>query len=1564
MDVDYDTLYGLMAQQESGNRSYNKDGSLVTSPKGAQGKMQVMPDTNRDPGYGVRPAADDSEEERIRVGRDYFRAMVGVYGDTSKALAAYNFGPGNMDKVLAKHGDQWFDHVPEETQNYVRNIGGQYNGTTSPKLTSAYITSKGKPTFTKALERAQALSDYGTADVSTGGQPNSKFDSRFPVAPDQDVPALYPEDAARINKDNEQVGFNEAFFETMIDQTVTGAVAQVIRSGAPDPTFDAMSEENKNAMINAGVYGIDTLADYVLGSRNAQDFGERLQIAQERKEYMGRLANSGASATAGMLVGGMADPVAVVATVGAGAAVVAIRNAAILSRTAAMGRAALGGAVENVLAGQFVDDANNQRFSWGNLVEQGITGAALGSLGGLFHNVGEAKDASVRTALADAMREVSDRQLNKAVDEADLNTRAPDIDPSLPTEAVDIPNGPVDMAYSLEERRAQRLEQLEQQRADDAQFLRDNVTDPTDIAERRAAREALRDLKQVDEEAAKVRREIREREQATEQNTAKPKTSTVIEDENVKSGWAKLAEIEQTSNDALEVALAARLRNMLVNDVPVRKLTRAEMDAAVGGPSRGVGGFYHSAEGWVGIAPDATNANWVYLHELAHAATLDNFRHGLANPDTQLGKLAREIETLRTRALNKWEATKPKNTDAKIKSTGEAQQLQELVDYYLKNGEEFLAGLYSGNQKFLDLLQGIKLKNESLLTRVVAAVRKVLGLDAGETTAFLKALDLSERISVPHVYPQTPSSLAKLSVQARKSLPLSEREQKVADALDKIGETLDPAAKETVERGQKWLGDRPEFLKKGDTWAFSPGVALSASASRVARIAGSLLFENSLGSSKRTSSVSMNYELMQRGYRDRFLELIQPDLISMMTPGERARYQFWDGSRAALDRISTQVAEERLAHRAAVKAGIEYKSTAPEPIQRIARVMDNQVDKMTKEGVALGNEYADNVRGSGWVGFMPQVWKWEKFAEANRSDPAAWNSLRRNFTQQYIEMNVEPALKKLSDAGALPEEIEAVRARMLEQVEHQVDNRLAESIRDPESRTSFDANKFETMAAQLLTENFDGVNVTRDVASQFRKLLGEHVRDRSRTEFDLLREIDGVRLLDFVEHDVTSTVQHSAHRFAGQNAMAKAGFKDLTDFESLITLAQKDGASTTDIELLQFAGRAYGFLPMKAQDHPMLASLRNFVYAATMGKLGLANLADIAATATAVGMDGMLRTMGRLIGGESDLYKQIATRATGLLGQDYRIHRMTADVLPNGKALTGVGAGVLRVSQKAAQFTSFINGSNLVSKHLHKAFLPVLAEDLVNGIRGKDGGMTARRLADAGLSGDTVARIKAQLDKHEPTRKEGDAFAWDKWDDQEAADRLIEAMHRITYQTFQRTLVGEAPAWRSESAMGSLVGQFHTYGLTATEKQLGRNLAIQDSNAAVGALMSLTWGAFLFYARMENNMLGMSASERREYEKKNYTPVKITQGVLTYANISGIAADLAGAADIFVGNSYQGGNSSIAAFGYLGNVSRAANSAGKIATGDGEGKDTRNIIRVLPGGNWYGTMYLHNQLRE
>ena len=84
----------------------------AVSPVGARGLMQLMPSTAAD--LGVADSFDPAQN--IEGGAKYMRQLLDRYdGNWEKALAAYNGGMGNLDKL-------GMDKMPKESRDYVRKV--------------------------------------------------------------------------------------------------------------------------------------------------------------------------------------------------------------------------------------------------------------------------------------------------------------------------------------------------------------------------------------------------------------------------------------------------------------------------------------------------------------------------------------------------------------------------------------------------------------------------------------------------------------------------------------------------------------------------------------------------------------------------------------------------------------------------------------------------------------------------------------------------------------------------------------------------------------------------------------------------------------------------------------------------------------------------------------------------------------------------------------------------------------------------------------------------------------------------------------------------------------------------------------------------------------------------------------------------------------------------------------------------------------------------------------------------------------------------------------------------
>lgn len=105
----------VVADIESGGNP-----KAMNSKSGAAGLYGIMPSNAR--AYGIDPT-DPKASQGVATAllTDYFRRYK---GDRAKALAAYNWGPGNaknprLDADIAAHGDDWLRYAPSETREYL-----------------------------------------------------------------------------------------------------------------------------------------------------------------------------------------------------------------------------------------------------------------------------------------------------------------------------------------------------------------------------------------------------------------------------------------------------------------------------------------------------------------------------------------------------------------------------------------------------------------------------------------------------------------------------------------------------------------------------------------------------------------------------------------------------------------------------------------------------------------------------------------------------------------------------------------------------------------------------------------------------------------------------------------------------------------------------------------------------------------------------------------------------------------------------------------------------------------------------------------------------------------------------------------------------------------------------------------------------------------------------------------------------------------------------------------------------------------------------------------------------
>ncbi len=112
------TNYGVPPQLalEVGITESNLNQNAVSSA-GAIGVMQLMPATAA--AMGIDPT---DLQSNIDAGVQLLGQLIDQFGDIPTALAAYDWGSGNVSAAQASYGPTWLSHAPAETKNYVTSI--------------------------------------------------------------------------------------------------------------------------------------------------------------------------------------------------------------------------------------------------------------------------------------------------------------------------------------------------------------------------------------------------------------------------------------------------------------------------------------------------------------------------------------------------------------------------------------------------------------------------------------------------------------------------------------------------------------------------------------------------------------------------------------------------------------------------------------------------------------------------------------------------------------------------------------------------------------------------------------------------------------------------------------------------------------------------------------------------------------------------------------------------------------------------------------------------------------------------------------------------------------------------------------------------------------------------------------------------------------------------------------------------------------------------------------------------------------------------------------------------
>jgi hypothetical protein len=138
--------------------------NAVNPSSGASGVMQLMPATAAQ--YGVTNILDPAQN--VDAGVHYLSDLLNQFGgNVALAVAAYDWGPGNVSTAVNTYGANWLSYAPAETQAYVAAIAG--------------VTAAPAPAITIDAATGDAIED--DTDVSQLPTINADGSLTYPTAP-------------------------------------------------------------------------------------------------------------------------------------------------------------------------------------------------------------------------------------------------------------------------------------------------------------------------------------------------------------------------------------------------------------------------------------------------------------------------------------------------------------------------------------------------------------------------------------------------------------------------------------------------------------------------------------------------------------------------------------------------------------------------------------------------------------------------------------------------------------------------------------------------------------------------------------------------------------------------------------------------------------------------------------------------------------------------------------------------------------------------------------------------------------------------------------------------------------------------------------------------------------------------------------------------------------------------------------------------------------------------------------------------------------------------------------
>lgn len=622
----------------------------------------------------------------------------------------------------------------------------------------------------------------------------------------------------------------------------------------------------------------------------------------------------------------------------------------------------------------------------------------------------------------------------------------------------------------------------------------------------------------------------------------------------------------------------------------------------------------------------------------------------------------------------------------------------------------------------------------------------------------------------------------------------------------------------------------------------------------------------------------------------------------------RAMWDKWNGIsqydslRPANRREFNRQIQEEMAGRAYDAPGTD-RGTAPS-IKLAADAIDDFYKKDVDigkgrpgEGSIKGYEYFDH-----YSGYMPQKWSGAAMEDLIRNGGKSGDDIINAVTEAYMRQHSLSQEDAKVYASALVN-----RARRNEQG---LDTNLIGILQG-------DGREFlsDTLRANGIGE--------ADVKKLIDKLTGEAAErgqaghTKQRIDIDMrFTASNGIKMLDLVDNDVAGQLANRVRATSGAAALARKGIRSRSDIaavrEAILAEQAARGPSRMagggvmdkfndivdrdkhltghDIDAMfsNFTGGA-----IAGGISPFYSAMKKLTNIVLLPQLGLTQMSELGAQISTVGLrkwfehaGGALR--GNAISPTSELSKELRHMGVMVPEEKYFRNDLNLDMDRQGPSSSWLMQKLHSTLNSAQHVQGYTSLYYQVRNFQQRVAVTSAADKIMRNMAGMASDLSAERAADIGLDPALYARIQRKytqpvaVNQH-TTRppvvefRNGSLYKtnFDKWDAKDAEDFTL-ALNRHVNQVVQKAMAGESSVLFHQDGIASLFFHMKTFSLLAVEKQVLRNVRLQDGEA-VGT----------FFAGLATAAAAYSVKQVINGNTQNMTLDKIARGAIGFSNMTG-----------------------------------------------------------------------------